>query len=127
ADLKTAILRSSERSTPADDMRRTLVDLDKTTGKALDSVLRTHAEGLAVLRSEKCRAQISAAVRLLARAFRTAVFGIGPSASLATYMSVLLARSGRRSRTINATGSLLADQLLDLQGGGGPLFPALGR
>jgi DNA-binding MurR/RpiR family transcriptional regulator len=127
ADLKTAILRSSERSTPADDMRRTLVDLDKTTGKALDSVLRTHAEGLAVLRSEKCRAQISAAVRLLDGASRIAVFGIGPSASLATYMSVLLARSGRPSRTINATGSMLADQLLDLQAGDALLILAYGR
>ena len=29
ADLKTAILRSGERSTPAEDMRRTLADLDK--------------------------------------------------------------------------------------------------
>jgi DNA-binding MurR/RpiR family transcriptional regulator len=117
ADLKTAILKSGERSTPADDMRRTLVNLDKTTGKVLDSVLRTHAEGLTVLRSEQCRAQIAAAVRLLDGASRIAVFGIGPSASLATYMSVLLARSGRPSRTINATGSMLADQLLDLQAG----------
>jgi len=127
ADLKTAILGSSGRSTPADDMRRTLVDLDKTTSKTLDSILRTHSEGIAVLRSEKCRTRIAAAVRLLDGASRICVFGIGPSASLATYMSVLLARSGRRSRTINATGSMLADQLLDLQAGDALLILAYGR
>jgi DNA-binding MurR/RpiR family transcriptional regulator len=127
ADLKAAILRSGERSTPADDMRRTLVDIEKTTGKALDGILQVHTEAMAVLRSAKCRAQVAAAVRLLDGASRIAVFGIGPSAALATYMSVLLARSGRRSRTINATGSMLADQLLDLQAGDALLILAYGR
>lgn len=127
ADLKAAILRSGERSTPADDMRRTLVDIEKTTGRALDGILQVHTEAMAVLRSAKCRAQIAAAVRLLDGASRIAVFGIGPSAALATYMSVLLARSGRRSRTINATGSMLADQLLDLQAGDALLILAYGR
>ena len=127
AELKSAILRAGARSTPADDMRRTLVDLEKATGQALDSILQTHAESMAVLRSERCRAQIAAAVRLLDGASRIAVFGIGPSAALATYMSVLLARSGRRSRAINATGSMLADQLLDLQAGEALLILAYGR
>lgn len=127
AELKSAILRAGARSTPADDMRRTLVDVEKTTGKALDSILQTHAESMAVLRSERCRAQIAAAVRLLDGASRIAVFGIGPSAALATYMSMLLTRSGRRSRTINATGSMLADQLLDLQAGDALLILAYGR
>jgi DNA-binding MurR/RpiR family transcriptional regulator len=127
AELKSAILRAWAGSTPADDMRRTLVDLEKTTGKALDSILRTHAESMAVLRSERCRAQIAAAVRLLDGASRIAVFGIGPSAALATYMSMLLTRSGRRSRSINATGSMLADQLLDLQAGDALLILAYGR
>ncbi len=36
ADLKSAILISGSVSTPADDMRRTLVDLEKATGHALD-------------------------------------------------------------------------------------------
>ena len=127
AELKSAILRAGAGSTPADDMRRTLVDVEKTTGKAIDSILQTHAESMAVLRSERCRAQIAAAVRLLDGASRIAVFGIGPSAALATYMSMLLTRSGRRSRSINATGSMLADQLLDLQAGDALLILAYGR
>jgi DNA-binding MurR/RpiR family transcriptional regulator len=127
AHLKAAILKSGASSTPADDMRRTLIDLDKTTGEALDGILEAHAEGLAVLRSARCRAQIAAAVRLLDGAARIAVFGIGPSSALATYVATLLSRSGRRSRTINATGSMLADQLLDLRQDDALLILAYGR
>lgn len=127
ADLKTAILKSGTTSTPADDMRRTLVDLEKTTGEALDSVLQVHQEGLDILQSATCRAQIAAAVRVLDGAERIAVFGIGPSSALATYVSILLGRSGRPSRTINATGSMLADQLLDLRAGDALLVLAYGR
>ena len=127
ADLKRMILNAGAASTPADDMRRTLVDLEKTTGEALDGILDAHADGLAVLKSRKCRAQIAAGVRVLDGAERIAVFGIGPSAALATYVSILLARSGRRSRTINATGSMLADQLLDLRAGDRLLILAYGR
>jgi DNA-binding MurR/RpiR family transcriptional regulator len=127
ADLKTAILKSGTTSTPADDMRRTLVDLEKTTGEALDSILRVHQEGLDTLQSATCRAQIAAAVRVLDGAERIAVFGIGPSSALATYVSILLGRSGRRSRTINATGAMLADQLLDLRAGDALLILAYGR
>jgi len=127
ADLKSAILKSGVVSTPADDMRRTLVDLKKATGEALDGIMQAHSEGLDVLRSRKCHAQIAAGVRVLEGAERIAVFGIGPSSALATYVSILLARSGRRSRTISATGSMLADQLLDLGAGDALLILAYGR
>jgi DNA-binding MurR/RpiR family transcriptional regulator len=127
-DLKRAILKSTDKvSTPADHMRRTLADLEKTTGQAFDSVLQAHSDGLAVLNSERCRAQIAAAVGLLDAADRIAVFGIGPSAALASYVSISLARCGRPSRTISATGSMLADQLLDLRRGDGLLILAYGR
>ena len=127
AALKRAILNSATASTPADDMRRTLVDLEKASGEALDGILQAHSEGLAVLQSAKCRAQIAAGVGLLDGADRISVFGIGPSAALASYASILLARSGRRSRTISATGSMLADQLLDLGAGDALLILAYGR
>jgi DNA-binding MurR/RpiR family transcriptional regulator len=127
-DLKRAILKSTDKvSTPADHMRRTLADLEKSTGQAFDSVLQAHADGLAVLNSERCRAQIAAAVGLLDASDRIAVFGIGPSAALASYVSISLARCGRPSRTISATGSMLADQLLDLRRGDGLLILAYGR
>ena len=71
ADLKGTILKSGSVSTPADDMRRTLVDLEKATEHALDGILQTHAEGLGVLRSAKCHAQMAAAARVHCR-FRSA-------------------------------------------------------
>jgi DNA-binding MurR/RpiR family transcriptional regulator len=127
-DLKRAILGSiGPASTPADDMRRTLGDLQKSTGHALDSVLQAHADGLAVLKSGECRAQIGEAVQVLNAALRIVVFGIGPSAALATYVSALLVRCGRASRTLNATGSMLADQLLDLRIGDALLILAYRR
>ena len=128
SDLKRAILKATDKvSTPADHMRRTLTDLEKSTGHAVECVLQAHAEGLHVLKSEKCRAQIAAAVRVLDAADRIAVFGIGPSAALAGYVSTSLARCGRASRIISATGSMLADQLLDLGGGDVLLILAYGR
>jgi DNA-binding MurR/RpiR family transcriptional regulator len=127
-DLKRAILKSVDKvSTPADNMRRTLTDLEQSTGQALDGVLQAHSDGLAVLKSERCRGQIAAAVRVLDALDRIVVFGIGPSAALASYVSISLARCGRPSRTINATGSMLADQLLDLRRGDGLLILAYGR
>src|SRR6201996_1270678 len=95
AELKQAILRSAERtSTPADQMRRTLADLEKSTGHAVDSVLQAHDEGLAALKSEKCRARIGAAVHLLDTAERIVVFVTGPSAALAGYVATSLRRCG---------------------------------
>ncbi len=127
-DLKRAILASiAPSSTPADAMRRTLADLDRSTGAALDSVLQAHAAGLEVLASGAGRAQLAAAVHLLEPARRIVVFGIGPSAALASYVSVLLARIGRASRVLNATGSMLADQLLDLREGDALLILAYSR
>src|SRR5262249_49937271 len=128
SDLKRAILHAlGQDSTPADDMRRTLEDVQKSTGHALDDVLQVHEDGLDVLRSEECAAQIAAGVHALDAAKRIAVFGIGPSAALATYAAVLLGRCGRRSRTLNATGSMLADQLLDMRKGDALLILAYGR
>ena len=118
ADLKDVILNSlATASTPADNMRRSLTDLQHSTGQALDDVLQTHAEGLEVIRSETCRSQIAAAVQALDAADRIAIFGIGPSASLATYTAAMLARGGRDTLVLNATGSMLADQLLGLRKG----------
>jgi len=128
ADLKQAILKSTDKtSTPADQMRRTLADLEPSTGRALETVLQTHDEGLAVLASEKCRAQIAAAVHLLDGSDRIVVFGIGPSAALAGYVATSLRRCGRASRTIDATGWMLADQLMDLRRGDVLLILAYGR
>jgi DNA-binding MurR/RpiR family transcriptional regulator len=98
-------------------LRRSLTDLAHSTGQALDDVLQTHTEGLDVIKSTACRTQIAAAVHTLDAAERIAIFGIGPSAALASYVATMLARGGRTTLALNATGSMLADQLLALRKG----------
>ena len=58
---------------------------------------------------------------------RIGIFGVGPSAALGSYMATLLARSGRQAMMLNATGSMLADQLLGLRAGDALLVLAYGR
>jgi DNA-binding MurR/RpiR family transcriptional regulator len=108
-------------------MRRTLEDVGENTARAVDVVLEAHAEALAALRTPEARARIVDAVSVLHPAERIVVFGIGPSSALAGYVSVLLERSGRRSKTLNTTGIMLADQLLDLRSGDALLALAYGR
>jgi DNA-binding MurR/RpiR family transcriptional regulator len=128
ADLKQVLLASVERtSTPADDMRRTLGDVGKDTDRAIEAVIEAHDEAMASLRSPEAMARIAAAVSVLHPAARIAIFGIGPSAALAVYVATLLARGGRRTLMLNATGAMLADQMLDLGPGDALLVLAYGR
>jgi DNA-binding MurR/RpiR family transcriptional regulator len=128
ADLKQALVASLEGdATSAGDMRRTLDDLGEDAILALDSVLATHEEALTTLRSTAFREQLGQALPVLHAAKRIVVFGIGPSAALARYAAVLLARGGHRSMCLDATGIMLADQMLDLRTGDVVLALAYGR
>jgi DNA-binding MurR/RpiR family transcriptional regulator len=126
--LKQALVASVERtSTLADDMRRTLGDVGENSSRAVELVFEAHAEALQSLHLPAARAQIVAGVSALHPAERIAVFGIGPSAALASYVAMLLARAGRRTLLLNATGAMLADQMLDLRSGDALLVLAYGR
>ena len=132
AEMKQALLRAIERpATPADAMRRTLEGVSEGGGeavaRAVDLVLEAHAEAASALRMPAARALIAAGVHVLHPAARIMVFGIGPSAHLASYVALLLARSGRRSGVLNVTGGMLADQLLDLRAGDALVMLAYGR
>jgi DNA-binding MurR/RpiR family transcriptional regulator len=128
SELRQALATTLEqRSSPADDMRRTLADIGENTERAIDLVLDTHREAIEALQSQSTRAKIMAAVSRLHRAERIVVFGTGPSASLAHYVTILLTRNGRPARTLDATGAALADQLLALHGGDALLILAYGR
>jgi DNA-binding MurR/RpiR family transcriptional regulator len=127
-DLRQALLAAmATPSTPEDDMRRTLQDVGDNAAKAVDLVLDTHAQALQALRAGDSRPRIAAAIAALHPAARIVVFGIGPSAALAGYVCVLLERSGRRGKTLDTTGLMLADQLLDLRPGDAVLALAYGR
>lgn len=128
SDLRQSLVASLDRqSTPADHMRRTLAETGESTDRAIAAVLDTHREALADLESAEARGQIAAAVSALHRADRIVLFGIGPSAALARYVSILLQRIGRPARTLDATGLALADQLLDLRSGDALLALAYSR
>lgn len=126
--LKQALLASAERSSgPADAMRRTLGEVGEDTSRAIGSVFEVHEEALDGLRPAAVRDQIAAAVAALHSARRIAIFGIGPSAALSTYVSLLLTRIGRHSLALNVSGAMLADQLLDLRPDDALLVLAYGR
>jgi DNA-binding MurR/RpiR family transcriptional regulator len=116
-----------ERSTPADGMRRTLAEAGEHVDRAIDMVLRSHQAALAALGTPSAQAKIVAAVEALHPAERILVFGIGPSAALARYVSMLLRRDGRNAGVLDATGIALADQLLDLRAGDALILLAYGR
>lgn len=115
-ELRQALSAAMQRGpTIADGMRRTLEEVGESADRAIALGLDTHRDGLEMLRSAETQAKIAAAVALLHPAERIVVFGIGPSAPLAHYTSMLLRRSGRRTEVLDRTGIELADQLLDLQ------------
>lgn len=99
----------------ADNMIRTLGDIGDGYDAAIDLVLEDHNAALKALGSAATRAQISAAVKLLASARRIGVFGIGPSAHLARYFALQVVRSGRSAQIFDGSGSPLPDQLLGMQ------------
>ena len=128
SDLKRALLAAVEApSTLVDDMRLTLGEVGEDAGRAIDTVIEAHDESMQSLRRPEARARIRTAVETLHPAERLAVFGIGPSAALATYMATLLNRAGRRALVLNTTGAMLADQMLDLRKGDAVVALAYGR
>jgi DNA-binding MurR/RpiR family transcriptional regulator len=70
---------------------------------------------------------MAAAISALHPADRIVIFGVGPSATLTRYAAMLLARNGRRTTTLDTTGSALADQLLALRPRDALLVLAYGR
>lgn len=98
----------------ADNMARTFMGIDDTHDAAIERVLEDHGAALAALASPEARAQMSAAVKLLAAARRIGIFGLGPSSYLARYFALQLTRSGRPTHVFDGSGSPFADQLLGM-------------
>jgi DNA-binding MurR/RpiR family transcriptional regulator len=77
-------------------------------------VLRDTAELLNQLEGDLDLESWNRAVSALAGADRVITFGIGPSGSLADYLSIALNRTGVRSLSIETSGFRLADDLLHI-------------
>lgn len=128
-DLKRVLATSlgSPDATPADAMRGTLADAGAEPDRVVDQVIDIQRGAVAALAAPEARATLKAAVAALRGVNRIQVFGVGPSAALAHYISVLLSRAGRQGRALNMSGMGLADQLLDMRSGDGLLVLAYGR
>lgn len=112
---------------PADNMQRTLSIVEGDLEQAINFVLTAQHEGMSKLLADGVRAKISAAARLLEGVRRIAIFGVGPTAFLASYAGALLVRNGRQCQILHATGGALADQLLHLAECKALLMLAYGR
>ncbi|WP_421995955.1 MurR/RpiR family transcriptional regulator [Roseococcus sp.] len=126
-----AATMGAETEGPASDLGQTLAEAGEGARNALDLALDLQREAMACLDEPPLRLAMLEAVGLMHRASRIAVYGIGPTAHLARYMTSILQRSGRQAFAIDTAGISLADQLLALrEGGHGPgddLWPHLSR
>lgn len=115
-----------QRTTPADNLKRTLDDAEKQIDAVVEDLLDVYAAGLEVLRSPDFRDNLMKALAALHGAQRIFVFGIGPTAHIAAYFAARLRRKGKPQQVINRTGAELADQLLDLAPGDALVMLAYG-
>lgn len=67
------------------------------------------------LKSDIKSSAFDAAINILSKANRIAIFGVGPSSPLADYFAIQLRRFGIQAGSIVQTGFLLADELLCLK------------
>lgn len=115
-----------QRTTPADNLKRTLEDAEKQIDSVVEDLLDVYAAGLDVLRSSGFRDNLMKALSVLHDARRIFVFGIGPTAHIAAYFAARLRRKGKPQQVINRTGAELADQLLELAPGDAVVMLAYG-
>lgn len=127
AALRDALAAILEGGSPGTRMERTFGVVGANTARAIELTLAAHQEAVGVLQSEAVRKSLQAAVGIMSLASRIVVFGIGPSAMLARYAALLLVRVGRDARTLDCTGSALADQLLETRAGDAILLLAYGK
>jgi DNA-binding MurR/RpiR family transcriptional regulator len=112
---------------PASRVSRTIEETGGDLRKAFETTLATQLQSLTALREDVPVETYLTVVRTIAAARETAVFGIGPSASMATYFCTQLRRFGLLGRPMTQTGLLFADELLPLAAGDVVLVMAYGR
>lgn len=106
-----------ERLTQAGTLRAALGSTNVDAGMSVDMVLEHEARLVANLQRAQTRGAVLDAVTRLHVAGRIVVFGTGASMHLAQYMATMLARHGRRTGVLTASGFSLADQMLSLATG----------
>jgi DNA-binding MurR/RpiR family transcriptional regulator len=84
---------------------------------AFTRTLDIHRDAIEDLRRVVSPQMFRAAIQILIRAKRIAVFGIGPSSAIATYLTTQLGRFGIDTVCLSHTGLLFADDLRRLRKG----------
>jgi DNA-binding MurR/RpiR family transcriptional regulator len=123
-ELRRALAGHVEDVTLAERLHRSLArTVDDPVINTVDSLVAS----LDVLVQHVTGPRFDHAVELLDRADRLVWSGIGPSAPLADYASVLARRLGRPSVAITRSGSSAADDLLELAPGSAVVMLSYGR
>jgi DNA-binding MurR/RpiR family transcriptional regulator len=112
---------------PASRLSKTIEQTGGDLREAFETTLAMHQQSLTALRDDVSIESYLSLVEAISQARETAVFGIGPSASVATYFCTQLRRFGLLGRPLTQTGLLLADELLPLAAGDVVLIMAYGR
>ncbi len=127
-ELKRELLEAlRSRATPALRLGRRLEQVGDDPASILDHVLSWHVDLIEAARRTLRPDAFARAIEIIHDADRTLTFGIGPSASLAEYMTLKLARFGRQAAAITATGMSLADALLTMCRGDALVVMVYGR
>ena len=127
-ELKRELLDAlRSRATPALRLGRRLEQLADEPSAILDDVLSWHVDLIEASRQTLRPDAFARAIEIMHQADRTLTFGIGPSASLAEYMTLKLERFGRQAGAVTATGMGLADALLTMRRGDALVLMVYGR
>src|SRR5436190_415572 len=105
------------RATPAVRLGRTLEAAGGDVARAFDQALDQEIAFIEIARDRVDVEDVLRAVDVLRAADRVVCAGIGPSGALADYVALRLARFGRQTLPVTATGLRLADALLQLRRG----------
>jgi DNA-binding MurR/RpiR family transcriptional regulator len=109
----------------ADRLRRTLDETPEA--ELLAATVSDHVAGLESMTGRVSAVTFEQAVAVLAGAERTVWRGVGPSAHLAGYGTLLAQRIGRPSTALVHVGTSFADELLTLTRGDAIVLLAYGR
>jgi DNA-binding MurR/RpiR family transcriptional regulator len=103
--------------TIAKRLTETLREVGDDIHAAFNVTLDIHRDAIEGLRREITSDIFRSAVELISSATRVAIFGIGPSSSIAGYFAKQLGRFGLEATCLTHTGLLFADDLRQLRSG----------
>jgi DNA-binding MurR/RpiR family transcriptional regulator len=123
-ELRRALAGQAEQVTLPERLHQSLAE---TEDDLVVNSVASLASSLDALVRQVSGPRFDRAVDILGRAERLLWSGIGPSAPMAAYASVLASRLGRRSLALTRSGTATADDLLELTPGSALVLFTYGR